>query len=160
MTKDRKTSEPGGCECMSCGDIFIGGPEHDECGECHAEAMMPPAGPIDGQRAYEAWCAAGRQIASPFALLDRFECERWAAMERRLLQPLIDEADHWTSEARALKMQKDIAVGLFERCVAGIDHLAKISRQWEPDHSSGKDRRGWVLAKDARDDAQAWIEAA
>ena len=30
---------------------------------------------------------------------------------------------------------------------------AEIARQWEPDHSSGADRRGWVLAKDARDDA-------
>lgn len=39
------------------------------------------------------------------------------------------------------------------RMVAGIDHLSEIARQWEPDHSSGSDRRGWVMAKDARDDA-------
>lgn len=36
MSKDRMTSEPGGCECLSCGAIFIGGPEHSECGECFA----------------------------------------------------------------------------------------------------------------------------
>ena len=44
MSKDRQTSEPGGCECMSCGAIFIGGPAHTECGECFAarEAMTKP----------------------------------------------------------------------------------------------------------------------
>ena len=36
MIRDRNTSDPGGCECLSCGAIFIGGPEHDECGDCHA----------------------------------------------------------------------------------------------------------------------------
>ena len=39
------------------------------------------------------------------------------------------------------------------RMVAGIDHLDKLAREWEPDHSSGADRRGWLLAKDARDNA-------
>ena len=39
------------------------------------------------------------------------------------------------------------------RMVVGIDHLDKLTREWEPDHSSGADRRGWLLAKDARDDA-------
>lgn len=39
------------------------------------------------------------------------------------------------------------------RMVDGIDHLSEIARLWEPDHSSGADRRGWLLAKDARDDA-------
>lgn len=39
------------------------------------------------------------------------------------------------------------------RMAAGIDHLSEIARQWEPDHSSGAERRGWLLAKDARDDA-------
>lgn len=43
------------------------------------------------------------------------------------------------------------------RMMAGIDHLAEIARQWEPDYSSGADRRGWVLAKDARDDAARLI---
>ena len=37
--RDRTTSEPGGCECQHCGAIFIGGPEHDVCGEC-AKAFM------------------------------------------------------------------------------------------------------------------------
>lgn len=41
------------------------------------------------------------------------------------------------------------------RLIAGIDHLAEIARLWEPDHSSGADRRGWLLAKDAADDARA-----
>lgn len=45
------------------------------------------------------------------------------------------------------------------RMIAGIDHLAEIARQWEPDHSSGADRRGCVLAKDARDDAARLLKA-
>lgn len=44
-------------------------------------------------------------------------------------------------------------VAVMLRMIAGIDHLSEVARQWEPDHSSGADRRGWVLAKDARDDA-------
>ena len=34
--RDRQTTEPGGCECHHCGCIFIGGPEHTACAECHA----------------------------------------------------------------------------------------------------------------------------
>lgn len=45
------------------------------------------------------------------------------------------------------------------RMMAGIDHLAEIARQWEPDYSSGADRRGWLLAKDARDDAARLLRA-
>lgn len=32
--RDRPTNEPGGCECMDCGCIFIGGPDHDYCAVC------------------------------------------------------------------------------------------------------------------------------
>lgn len=32
--RDRPTSNPGGCECMDCGCIFIGGPDHDYCAVC------------------------------------------------------------------------------------------------------------------------------
>lgn len=28
--------------------------------------------------------------------------------------------------------------------------MAEIARQWEPDHSSGADRAGWVPATDAK----------
>lgn len=40
VSKDRPTSEPGGCECMKCGAIFIGGPTHDECGECATPGLL------------------------------------------------------------------------------------------------------------------------
>lgn len=33
---NRASDEPGGQECMKCGRVFIGGPEHDECGLCVA----------------------------------------------------------------------------------------------------------------------------
>ena len=39
--RNRPTSEPGGCECVSCGAIFIGGPTHDLCGVC-----AQPATPV------------------------------------------------------------------------------------------------------------------
>lgn len=49
---------------------------------------------------------------------------------------------------------------VIEKMVNGIDHLAELARQWEPDHSSGADRRGWVLAKNARDEAVDMLTAA
>lgn len=56
-------------------------------------------------------------------------------------------------EDNALRLYVSDLTAVMLRMVAGIDHLAELARQWEPDHSSGADRRGWVLAKDARDDA-------
>jgi hypothetical protein len=47
---------------------------------------------------------------------------------------------------------------VMQRMVAGLDHLDKLTREWEPDHSSGADRRGWLLAVDARDDARALLD--
>jgi hypothetical protein len=32
--RDRKTDNPGGCECNECGAIFIGGEEHSLCAVC------------------------------------------------------------------------------------------------------------------------------
>lgn len=49
---------------------------------------------------------------------------------------------------------------LIEKMVKGIDHLAELARQWEPDYSSGADRKGWVLAKNARDEAVDMLAAA
>jgi hypothetical protein len=40
---NRPTDEPGGIECMKCGRIFIGGPEHDVCGVCAAAHSVPMA---------------------------------------------------------------------------------------------------------------------
>lgn len=45
------------------------------------------------------------------------------------------------------------------RCATGIDHLGEIARQWEPDHSSGSDRRNWVLAQVACVDARKLLAA-
>jgi hypothetical protein len=36
--RDRASSMPGGCECSTCGRVFIGGPAHSECGECAPRA--------------------------------------------------------------------------------------------------------------------------
>ena len=32
--RNRAASEPGGCECMTCGAIFVGAEWHTECGVC------------------------------------------------------------------------------------------------------------------------------
>ena len=55
MSKDRPTSEPGGCECMKCGAIFIGGPAHDECGECAAPARESVADALLIVESYGPW---------------------------------------------------------------------------------------------------------
>ena len=31
--------EPGGCECFTCGVIFIGAPWHSECAVCAAQGI-------------------------------------------------------------------------------------------------------------------------
>lgn len=44
---NRLTGEPGGCECIECGVIFIGGPEHDRCADC---AVDQYGNPLSGDR--------------------------------------------------------------------------------------------------------------
>lgn len=47
--KDRAADSPGGCECHSCGCVFIGGEQHDFCARCVAieelDEMLPRALP-------------------------------------------------------------------------------------------------------------------
>lgn len=62
-------------------------------------------------------------------------------------------------EDNALRLYVSDLTAVMLRMVAGIDHLAELARQWEPDHSSCADRRGWVLAKDARGDAWRLLQA-
>ena len=65
---------------------------------------------------------------------------------------------HATSEhmhdrnAALMLLVSDMGAAL-GRLVAGMDHMDKLAREWEPDHSSGADRAGWVKAKDASRDA-------
>ena len=63
------------------------------------------------------------------------------------------EAHTWWTACRDATGEVERLREVAARLVAGIDHLDKLAREWEPDHSSGADRRGWLLAKDARDDA-------
>ncbi len=78
------------------------------------------------------------------AELERLRAEN-AALKR--------EAHAWWTAARDATGEVERLREVAARMVAGIDHLDKLAREWEPDHSSGADRRGWLLAKDARDDA-------
>ena len=88
--------------------------------------------------------------------------ERLAALEaenaalKRDLQYARDGLTKGRTRMREDNERLREAVG---RMVAGIDHLDKLAREWEPDHSSGADRRGWLLAKDARDDAARLLKA-
>lgn len=45
---DRPATEPGGCECMTCGVIFIGAEWHDECAVCAALAKAGTTEKNDG----------------------------------------------------------------------------------------------------------------
>lgn len=38
---DRAATEPGGCECMTCGVIFVGAEWHTECAICAARPAPP-----------------------------------------------------------------------------------------------------------------------
>lgn len=62
-------------------------------------------------------------------------------------------SDHMHKRNTGLMLCISDLSAVIVRMSTGIDHLSEIARQWEPDHSSGADRRGWALAKDARDDA-------
>lgn len=44
------------------------------------------------------------------------------------------------------KQRTEAMKEVMQRMVSGIEHLAEIARLWEPDHSSGQQRRGWLLA--------------
>ena len=66
---------------------------------------------------------------------------------------LAREAHTWLTACRDATGEIERLREVAARMVAGIDHLDKLAREWEPDHSSGADRRGWLLAKDVRDDA-------
>lgn len=72
---------------------------------------------------------------------------------RRDAALLAREAHTWWTACRDATGEIERLREVAARMVAGIDHLEKLAREWEPDHSSGADRRGWLLAKDARDDA-------
>ena len=82
------------------------------------------------------------------AELERLRAEN-AALKRDLEHARSGLTKGRTRMREDLERLREVAA----RMVAGIDHLDKLTREWEPDHSSGADRRGWLLAKDARDDA-------
>ncbi|HET6788026.1 MAG TPA: hypothetical protein VFH49_08705, partial [Aquabacterium sp.] len=86
---------------------------------------------------------------SPFCLQDQRCPSRATAAAKEALQL----SEHMNDRNNALRLYVSDLTAVMLRMVAGIDHLSDIARQWEPDHSSGSDRRGWLLAKDARDDA-------
>lgn len=93
-------------------------------------------------------------ITIPMARLIELET---AEHERDILRTenakLAREAHTWWTACRDATGEIERLREVAARMVAGIDHLDKLAREWEPDHSSGADRRGWLLAKDARDDA-------
>jgi hypothetical protein len=47
---------------------------------------------------------------------------------------------------------------VMQRMVAGLNHMDKLAREWEPDHSSGADRAGWVRASHALNEARALLK--
>lgn len=99
--------------------------------------------------------------------IDQDEIERLLALRRddaRVLERLRAEnaalkrdlqyaRDGLTKGRTRMREDNERLREVVQRLVVGIDHLSEIARQWEPDHSSGADRRRWLLANDARDDA-------
>lgn len=81
------------------------------------------------------------------------ELERLRVENAALKRDLEYARDGLTKGRTRMREDNELLREVIGRMVAGIDHLDKLAREWEPDYSSGADRRGWVLAKDARDDA-------
>ena len=130
------------------------------------EPKLPAvAGPLDGPVRPAAW------------VIEYSGDERELYFERRpygiAQRPLYDQAalDAWRNAAHeaaglskhmhsrntALMLLISDLVAAMARIGAGIDHLDNLAREWEPDHSSGADRAGWVRAKDAADEARRLI---
>lgn len=86
---------------------------------------------------------------SPVCLQD----QRCPSSPTAVAKDALKLSEHMNDRNNALRLYVSDLTAVMLRMVAGIDHLAELARQWEPDYSSGADRRGWVLAKDARDDA-------
>ncbi len=80
---------------------------------------------------------------------------RRAAIDRvlRHAREAVQTSEHMHARNDELRLLVSDMGSLMVRMVAGINHLAEIARQWEPDHSSGADRAGWVRATDAKAEA-------
>lgn len=86
---------------------------------------------------------------SPFCLQD----QRCPGRATAAAKEALELSEHMNDRNNALRLYVSDLTTVMTRMIAGIDHLSELARQWEPDHSSGADRRGWALAKDARNDA-------
>jgi hypothetical protein len=91
---------------------------------------------------------------SPLCLQDQRCPSRATAVAKEAL----GLSEHMNDRNNTLRLYVSDLTSVMLRMVAGIDHLSELARQWEPDHSSGADRRGWVLAKDAREDAMRLLQ--
>lgn len=83
-----------------------------------------------------------------------------AHQENECLRLLHAEIARLTAMNQALRQSADTAREIMGRCIVGLNKLDRLARDWEPDHSTGADRQAWVLARDARDDADVWIRTA
>ena len=77
----------------------------------------------------------------------------YAAGRKEALEEVRDLAEHMHAKNNSLREIVSDMGSVMVRMVAGIEHLAELARLWEPDHSSGADRAGWLRAQDAKDDA-------
>ena len=136
------------------------------------EAQKPSAVviPVDGQVRPRAWtlqseldagdstCGAHLWFVNPrnsswAPLYDQAALDAWrtAAHEAAKL------SRHMHNRNAALMLLISDLGAVMSRMGAGIDHLDRLAREWEPDHSSCADRAGWVRAKDAADEARRLI---
>lgn len=57
--------EPGGCECFTCGAIFIGAPWHSECAVCVAQGTSASGRDPQGREAKPAGPVANGDAPNP-----------------------------------------------------------------------------------------------
>ena len=141
---------------MSCRPLALGSTDQLGPGSEARNATVLGLNDVDKQKLEEARQLAMSMTSHPVAFGTIEHTERAGELLAEMVKAnevLAREAHTWWTACRDATGEIERLREVAARMVAGIDHLDKLAREWEPDHSSGADRRGWLLAKDVRDDA-------
>ena len=141
---------------MSCRPLALGSTEQLGLVPKRDSATVLGLNDVDKQKLEDARQLAMSMTSHPVAFGTIEHTEKAGELLGELVKAnevLAREAHTWWTACRDATGEIERLREVAARMVAGIDHLDKLAREWEPDHSSGADRRGWLLAKDARDDA-------
>lgn len=66
--------------------------------------------------------------------------------------------EHLLARNTALYLAVSDMTEVMGRMASGLNHMDKLAREWEPDHSTGFDRAGWARANEAVQDAERVLQ--